>query len=636
MSFLTKATPFDAVALAVAASLPQLVGSGLGLSLLPVVYFLTFRVRGIFAKFWAVPAVCAVLFLLEEGLSAASEPWRAGPACLPMVVAVALHYMAVYFSVRLRASSRLALDSFADGVSSYLDEKCYKTKSLPKALYMKSERVLIAFSCTFKIVAAIAYIVFFFLFNGLPAEGLLGCQGSQPAGFQGWMWALFIIFWATEIMYHMSLYLSGNIQSRVDASFAMPVLQPTYWQWYLIALYAPTHGLCVPLLLETIRTVVVSFLRMQDKEDTVLSPMLYTIEMVHALFILHGKIAGTCTYPDAMLFRQICVSGFYLYSMFKFRYKKWKTWSTACIPVDARVYLPVSHKEIKCFARKWQEGIEWPADGEVVKFPADHPIIKKFGTDVVVKYMENCHIARQESRVQFEDDGSQVTVAFNRKTLMPASWVCVEIPKKWGLKIAEKAMTTGLEGQFRVLHPLKDTKGVLSFFGDFGKAPLFAAKRYKKDPGGGYDQGDIGDISSLTNEAEIRAAKNRHVRLLKPYFQDCLMQEKAAEIGRCFNDVENLPVRKIEVLRACVLEIDWDKELPHIYLCEPFLDDNTPFRKFNNNDFIPGQQAVQNTPNMLSLFSYFSTNKQLLMCDIQGKKIPLYRPPVSFSREGIY
>jgi hypothetical protein len=33
--------------------------------------------------------------------------------------------------------------------------------------------------------------------------------------------------------------------------------------------------------------------------------------------------------------------------------------------------------------------------------------------------------------------------------------------------------------------------------------------RYKKDPGGGYEQGDIGDISGLTNEAEIRAAKNR-------------------------------------------------------------------------------------------------------------------------------
>jgi hypothetical protein len=39
-----------------------------------------------------------------------------------------------------------------------------------------------------------------------------------------------------------------------------------------------------------------------------------------------------------------------------------------------------------------------------------------------------------------------------------------------------------------VLHPLKDLKGVLGFFGDFGKGSLFAAKRYKRDPGGGYDQ----------------------------------------------------------------------------------------------------------------------------------------------------
>jgi hypothetical protein len=33
--------------------------------------------------------------------------------------------------------------------------------------------------------------------------------------------------------------------------------------------------------------------------------------------------------------------------------------------------------------------------------------------------------------------------------------------------------------------------------------------------------------------------------------------------------------------------------MAQLYLCEPYLDDNTPFRKFNNNDFIPGQQAVQ-------------------------------------------
>ena len=39
------------------------------------------------------------------------------------------------------------------------------------------------------------------------------------------------------------------------------------------------------------------------------------------------------------------------------------------------------------------------------------------------------------------------------------------------------------------------------------------------------------------------------------------------------------------------LLLDWECELPQLFLCEPFLDDNTPFRKFNNNDFIPGQQV---------------------------------------------
>ena len=73
-----------------------------------------------------------------------------------------------------------------------------------------------------------------------------------------------------------------------------------------------------------------------------------------------------------------------------------------------------------------------------------------------------------------QDDGSMLTVPFTKRTLMPAAWACVEIPKKWGLKIADKAMTTGLEGQFRVLHALRDTKGVLGFFGDFGKGQLYA------------------------------------------------------------------------------------------------------------------------------------------------------------------
>ena len=49
-----------------------------------------------------------------------------------------------YGSVRWRVSHRQRLDIFADGVSAFLDDKCYKKKSLPSFLYMKSERVLVA------------------------------------------------------------------------------------------------------------------------------------------------------------------------------------------------------------------------------------------------------------------------------------------------------------------------------------------------------------------------------------------------------------------------------------------------------------------------------------------------------------
>ena len=47
------------------------------------------------------------------------------------------------------------------------------------------------------------------------------------------------------------------------------------------------------------------------------------------------------------------------------------------------------------------------------------------------------------------------------------------------------------------------------------------------------------ELATLTSEAEIRAAKNRHVRLLKPYFQDCLMQVGATLTRPA--GTENLP-----------------------------------------------------------------------------------------------
>lgn len=78
--------------------------------------------------------------------------------------------------------------------------------------------------------------------------------------------------------------------------------------------------------------------------------------MKDARIATYERCLGTdfTKFPPCMLCGQICVGGFYLYGMGKMRYKKWKTWSKANQAVHARVYLPVSHKEIQCFARKWQ------------------------------------------------------------------------------------------------------------------------------------------------------------------------------------------------------------------------------------------------------------------------------------------
>jgi hypothetical protein len=114
----------------------------------------------------------------------------------------------------------------------------------------------------------------------------------------------------------------------------------------------------------------------------------------------------------------------------------------------------------------------------------------------------------------------------------------VDIPESAGILISEKEIETGLEGQFRVLHPLLDSKGVMRFFGSWGGKAMFAAKRYKMDPGGGWTMEERSEIAGLDGPARS-AATNRHARLLAPYFQDCLMQEKAAEFGRAFNKVLN-------------------------------------------------------------------------------------------------
>jgi len=69
-----------------------------------------------------------------------------------------------------------------------------------------------------------------------------------------YMYALYVCLICMPYMYALCVW-----QSTVRASFGMPVLQASYWQWYLVALYAPTHGIWVPLVFETLRFVIVRY-----------------------------------------------------------------------------------------------------------------------------------------------------------------------------------------------------------------------------------------------------------------------------------------------------------------------------------------------------------------------------------------
>mmetsp|Transcript_48546 Transcript_48546/g.114616 ORF Transcript_48546/g.114616 Transcript_48546/m.114616 type:complete len:744 (+) Transcript_48546:143-2374(+) len=605
---------------ALAAIVPAVLGGSPGLMCLPALYAVTLRGKKIFLYFWAAPMVLLVLYLLHTGMAMPLVASDLALAVLPIAIPIALHYAAVKVAIDWRVSSKKELDEFCERVSEFLDEKCYKTKSWPPFLYIKPERVFISLTCILKIVLALAFLVLYLLVLGAPAD-MYDCAGSTAYLMKVATWGFYAMVFVTEVLFHMAMYLSGNVTSRLAHSFDLPVLQPTYWQWYLIAVYAPTHALWIPLIIECIRTVAVSFFRMQDKDDLVVSPLMSVLDVVHVVGAVSVMGRG-CQYPHAMLYHQLCIGANVIFNIVHMRYRKWKTWAEAKRPLHCKIYLPVKHSEIECAERKWQHDAQFPRGGGVVKFPADHPVTKKFGSAIKVTYLPEFNLERTESRPDWDTDPPKF-VPFVRKHLIPGEWVCIEVQQAQGVLLADKPMTTGLQGQFREIHAVVDTKGVLAYFGDFhGK--LYAAKKYKKDPAGGFDL--IEDLSGLESEADLSAAKNRLVRLIKPYFQDCLMQEKAAEFGRAFNRVENLPVRKVEILRACVIEEGWDQDIPSLFLVEQFLDDNSPFRKFNNNDFVPGQQAVQNTPNMFSLFSYFHSEGKLLVCDIQGKKYKFTDP----------
>jgi hypothetical protein len=225
----------------IAAVLPCLAFEGYGQAFLPFLYIFSVPFHQfIFSRFWAFPLLALLIFTLEKtdlvkgdtSFLISSSPFLgdAVTAVVPIAISIFVHFVVVYFAKLGRKKFARDIDEVCSSVSDYLVVRCYEKRSLPSFLYMKSERVLIAVSCTLKIILAVTYLVLFFAFNEFP-DGL-GCSVKRSSTSHLWLWAMFVFVFVTEVLYHAALFLSGIIRAGVNESFAHIVLIPTYWQWY--------------------------------------------------------------------------------------------------------------------------------------------------------------------------------------------------------------------------------------------------------------------------------------------------------------------------------------------------------------------------------------------------------------------
>eukprot|EP00282_Hemiselmis_andersenii_P000283 CAMPEP_0114134680 /NCGR_PEP_ID=MMETSP0043_2-20121206/14305_1 /TAXON_ID=464988 /ORGANISM="Hemiselmis andersenii, Strain CCMP644" /LENGTH=903 /DNA_ID=CAMNT_0001228373 /DNA_START=1 /DNA_END=2709 /DNA_ORIENTATION=+ len=594
-----------------------------GSALLPAVYMASWKLRvQMYTHFYLMPLLCLLVYVLEVFFGSVSpetsDDWAAnvGWQMLPMV-AILSHYLLVVIASDVSKVKREAIDDWCQSVSAFLDRKCYQEMTWHPFLYAKAERVLLSIASVFKIIVAILQICMAAAILGAPQD-LVKCQPEgqeSQGGWKAYAWTMYGVLCFQDVVYHSAMYLSGNFGGRKAAirkSFAEPALQPTYWEWYFIASYYPTQSIWLPITIECLRSIPVALARMRDKQEVYISNFLWIIDVAAGLFMLISDLTGHCNFPHNVIYRQLSLGFVWAVGIAEARWRKHKILSRADKPVEGRLYFPVGHHEIDCMHRKWLAGRQLPEQSGPIDL-GGCPCGKCKGYYFAEGELE---LEREETKLDFNDPTLQTWVSYKRKTTLPGAWVRIDVHKKAGIKLARKPMGTALEGQFRVIYPLVDHGGCLKKWGDFN-GRLFAAKRYKKDPEGGWD---LEELDNLESEAEIRTMANRHNRMLKPYFQDCLMSEKAAEFGRAFNEIENLSVRKVDIMRACIMELDHDKTMPVLYLVERFLEDDAPFQKFNNNDYVPGNYSRINTPNMLSLFSYFKSDRTLLMCDVQGKK----------------
>jgi len=119
----------------------------------------------------------------------------------------------------------------------------------------------------------------------------------------------------------------------------------------------------------------------------------------------------------------------------------------------------------------------------------------------------------------------------------------------------------------------------------------------------------------------------RDSKMRSLYFADVRMQAVAAYFATKYNSYN--PPKKVKFLKACVLELNQRQGSP-VCGVERFISGH--YRKYNNNSGWVSEDD-RNTPGTFCHFSYVASDRELLICDIQGVG-DIYTDPQIHSRDG--
>jgi hypothetical protein len=270
-----------------------------GVAFLPAVYMAQWLDHDRFyGCFFCFPFFVLFMFALHKTFltgSVLSSGWSENigvdllTAFLPSLT-ICFHYAMVFLASRYYRRSSEQIDSFCFAVTEFLDLNCYRQRMLPKFLYVTQPRVISSLANLFKAIVSLVMIVVVACFGATTSE-YIQAQTGELLSDASWcnaaqklakgdasmlLWINLAVLCLEETVFHCCIVLTGefaHFKVNIRQSFKEHVVSPSYWEWYVIALFSPTPMVKVPIIIMWLRFISISLGRILDWDESISSVM---------------------------------------------------------------------------------------------------------------------------------------------------------------------------------------------------------------------------------------------------------------------------------------------------------------------------------------------------------------------------